>query len=136
MNQILAFGAALSVLLFSSGCATAPPPFASDYSETPLAPMVFRLVYRGDDSLPSERKLDLLLLRACKSVRERAFSHFAIVDEEASRTGQPMYYAGLDHFVLKPRRGVVVKCFETKPDRVFSFDCGKLEKVLKEKLNI
>ena len=128
----------LTTLLFNSGCATTSPTArpAGDFSETRLSPTVFRVAYRGYSSVTSEQNLDLTLLRACQLVKERGVFHFAIIDEESSRTGQSVYYPGLNHFVLNPYRGLVIQCFEERPKRVFSFDCGKLEKILNEKLNL
>lgn len=136
--KLVAFGTTASLLLFCPGCATTsqPAPPRPDYSGVPLMPGVFRVVHRNGDSVSADRNLDLTLLEACQLAQARGFSHFAVIDEEASTTGQTVYYAGLNHLVFKPSSGLVIRCFSSKPKRVFIFQSSKLRKILEEKLNL
>lgn len=138
MVKLLACGTAASVLLFCPGCATSPQTstLRTDYREMPLSPSVFRVIYSGKDSGSADRLLDLTLLGACHLVKERDLSYFAVIDEDSSVTGETVFYSGLNHMTLQPRRGLVIKCFDSKPKRVFCFDCAKLEQVLHEKLHL
>ena len=128
-----------SLALLCAGCAThsSPPPISqASYYAIPLGPDAFRIAYRGNESVPAESHLDRMLRQACQVTKERACSHFAVIDEDSTIPRQVVYCAGLNHYNLNPDRGVLVQCFAEKPKRMFSFDCGKLEKVLNEKLNI
>ena len=93
-------------------------------------------MYRGQDFTNTTRNLDLTLLRACQLAKEREFSDFAILDEDSSQPGFPVYCAGLNHFTLIPNRGLVIKCFPSKPKGLFTFHAGRLEKILRKKLNL
>ena len=136
MVRWLSIGISAGLWLASSGCATFNPPAkpSTEYSVTPMAPQIFRINYQGEGSLPAERSLDLSLLRACQLTRERECSHFAVLDEEASSTGQIVYCGGLDR--IKFGRGLAIKCFASRPKGIFSFNVGDLQHILEQKLNL
>src|SRR5258707_422637 len=127
--------AMVSVLLFGAGCVTGPTPTPSGaaYYEIPAGPGTFRIAYRGTQASSNECHLDRMLLHACHVAKEREFSYFAVVDEDATIPGHVVYCAGLDHFKFDLNRGLMVQCFAERPQRMFSFDSGKLEKMLNEK---
>jgi hypothetical protein len=77
-----------ALLCFLTGCAT---PYCSEglmggYSDTQLAPDVFRVVFRGNGNTPAERAQDFALLRASVLTLRHGFTCFAIVDERNSAT--------------------------------------------------
>ena len=67
---------------------------------------------------------------------ERGYSHFTIIDEEASGTGQLVYRPGLTQADYKPERGLVVKFFSARPKGMFSFDARTLQRIMSAKLNL
>ena len=77
---------ALSAPLVLPGCATGyhSTGFTGGYSDTQLAPDVYRIVFRGNGYTPPERAQDLALLRASELTLQRGFTCFAIVDERHS----------------------------------------------------
>jgi len=128
----------VSLLLLGAGCVTGPTttPSEADYYEIPAGPGTFRIAYRGTEAGSKDYHLDRMLLHACHVAKERELSYFAVVDEEATVPGRVVYCAGLDHFNFNLNRGLIVQCFAERPQRMFSFDSGKLEKILKDKLNL
>ena len=128
-----------ATFLFCPGCASPPPPPASvtrDYPVMPIGFDIFRITYSGDAAVTSERQLDLALLRACQLGQDRQRFHFAVIDEDASTPGAMIYYPGLNHFVFKPDRGLLVKYFEERPRGLFSYHSRHLARVLADKLNL
>ena len=136
--RFLVAAPAVALLLFGAGCATPPQPASptAGFSVIPMAPATYRITYQGDPSAPADRLLDLALLRACELLKESESSHFAVIDEDVSTTGNIAYCAGLTHFVFRPDRGLVIQCFPSKPKGLFTFDSRKLLRVLNEKLNL
>lgn len=134
--KFLSNGIFAILILAGSGCATfnQPATTTAGFSVTPLAPQTFRISYQGESSTPGERIVDLALLRACQLVKEREFSHFAVLDEASSSPGQVVYCAGLER--VKPGRGLTIKCFSSRPKGIFSFNAGDLQRVLEQKLNL
>jgi len=81
-NLILALG----TLLVLSGCATGyhSSGFTGGYSDTQLAPDVYRVVFRGNGYTAPERAQDLALLRASELTLRCGFTCFAVIDERHS----------------------------------------------------
>jgi len=121
-----------------AGCVTVPQPggLTADYYEIAIGPDVFRIMYRGTDWTDRERNLDMALLQACRLVHGTDFLYFAVLDEDASRPGVPIYYPGLNHLTFQPHRGIVIRCFASRPKGVFTFKGRHLERILQKKLNL
>ena len=136
--KTLATALTTSLCLLCTSCVTAPRDLrsASDYYEASLGPDVFRIMYRGEDFSNTGQNLDISLLRACRLTKEREFSEFAVLDEDASQPGFAVYCAGLNHYTLTLNRGVIIKCFTSKPKGLFTFHASRLEKILTKKLNL
>ncbi len=75
--------AVLSALVVLSGCETPYQPngLLGGYSDTELAPDLYRVVIRGDDIATFERIQDFALLRASELTLRHGFSYFAIINE-------------------------------------------------------
>jgi hypothetical protein len=73
----------LGVLFFQFGCATAYQSFGltGGFSETKLAPDLFRVVFRGNGYTHAERAQDFALLRASELTLQGGFKCFAVIDE-------------------------------------------------------
>ncbi len=127
-----------SLLLLGAGCVTGPTPTPSGaaYYEIPAGPGTFRIACRGTVAGTNDYHLDRMLLHACHVAKEREFSYFALVDEDATIPGRIVYCAGLDHFDFDPKRGLMVQCFSERPPQTFCFDSGKLEQMLNQKLKL
>jgi hypothetical protein len=88
--------AALSLVV---GCATPyqSTSFRGGYSETALAPDIFRVIFRGNGYTSPERAQDFALLRASELTLQRGFTCFAIFDERISTTTQSFTTPGYAH---------------------------------------
>jgi hypothetical protein len=151
-------------LLFAIGCATPyqPTGFTGGFSETQLAPDVFRVFFRGNGKTFGERAQDFALLRAADICLQHGFTCFAVLDESdsteaqsfttqgeayttgsayaygntATYAGHTTYTPGQTHTFYKPRTGLMIRGFDTKPEGVFTFDASFLQQSLKQKYHI
>jgi len=154
----------IGLALMVAACATPyqHTSFRGGYSETQLAPDVFRVYFRGNAYTSMERAQDFALLRAAEVAQQNGFTHFAVVDESSSTTvstyttegqshssgsgqisgntmtysGSTTYYPGQTYIMFKPRTGLLIKCFTEKPEHVFTYDAGFLERSLKQKYGL
>lgn len=97
--KIAATVLSVAALLLMTGCAT---PYQSKslrggYSDTALAPDVFRVVFRGNGFTSAERAQDFALLRASEVTIQRGFTCFAIVDERSDVTAHSFTTPGHAH---------------------------------------
>lgn len=155
-------GVALAATLV--GCSTAyqSNSLTGGYSETQLAPDVFRVSFRGNGYTTPERAQDYALLRASELTLEKGYTCFALVDEKNSTTtqgvttggsayttgtayqygnsvnysGNTTYVPGQTITIRKPTSSVMVRCFKTKPEGIFTFDAAFLQNSLREKYKI
>jgi len=168
MKQTIFLLVGSTLLCFLTGCAT---PYKSDgfmggFSDTQLAPDVFRITFRGNAYTSAERAQDFAMLRAADLALQREFKFFAIVDESSSTavstfttpgsaqtTGSAYVYGGSGsyygtyqghttlippqtYFMYKPHAGLLVRCFTDKPEGIYAFDATFLQQSLKQKYNI
>jgi hypothetical protein len=150
--------------VFVSGCATPyqSTGFTGGFSETQLAPDVFRVYFRGNSYTSGERAEDFAMLRAADVCLQHGFSCFALLDENSSTStsavttpgyayttgsayaygnsatysGYTTYSPGQTIIIHKPRAGLLIRGFQTKPDGIFTFDAAFLQKSLKQKYHI
>ena len=144
------------------GCATPyqASSFRGGYSETHLATDVFRVYFRGNAYTSMERAQDFALLRAAELTTQYGFGYFAVIDESSSTSvssfsppaaravtsgsasasgdsatfsAQTTYYEGPAYLMYKPRTGLLIKCFATKPEHIYTFDAAFLVQSLREK---
>jgi hypothetical protein len=144
-----------------SGCATTyhSNSYTGGFSETQLAPDTFRVMFSGNSYTSGERAQDFALLRAAELTLQGGFSHFAIVDENNSTTAQTFttpgqayttgsafgngnmatyssfttYTPGQTYTFYKPQTGLLIKCFQTVPDGVSTFDAAFLQHSIRQK---
>jgi hypothetical protein len=156
------FGA--SLVVFSFGCATSyhSSSYTGGYSDTQLAPDIFRVVFRGNAYAHAERVQDFALLRASELVLQHGFGYFATIDENNSSvpvvintpgqsyttgsgsvvgntmqySGQTTYYPGETYTLYKSKTGLLIRGFVTKPEGIFAFDAAFLQQSVKEKYQI
>jgi hypothetical protein len=154
----------LSAGILSSGCATPYQPigFAGGYSETQLAPDMFRIAFAGNGYTSGERAQDFALLRAADLCIEHSFKHFAIVNEsnsnevssfttpghadttgsayiygnQATYSGYTTYTPPQTYFISRPHAGLLVRCFTEKPEGVYAFDAEFLQQSIREKYKV
>ena len=147
-----------------SGCATSYQSngFTGGYTETQLAPDVFRVAFRGNGYTSQERAQDFAMLRAAELALRHEFTHLVVVDERSSTTahsfttsghatttgtayvygnratysGYTTYTPGQTHTFYKPKTGIVVQFFKSKPDAIFAFDAAFLQQSLKQTYKI
>jgi hypothetical protein len=162
--RILVYCVVLTATWFLAGCATSyqSNSLTGGYSQTQLAPDVFRVSFRGNGYTTPERAQDYALLRASELTLEKGFTCFALVDEKSSTTTQGITTAGSAHTtgtayqygnsvsysgnttyvpgqtitIRRPTSGVMVRCFKTKPEDIFTFDAAFLQNSLREKYKI
>ena len=136
----------ITLVVCYSGCATSyhTTSYTGGFSETQLAPEVFRVFFRGNGYTSGERAQDFALLRAADLTLQHGFTHFAIVDENNSTTTQSFttpgqayttgsafatgnmatyssyttYTPGQTYTFYKPQTGLLIKCFQEKPDGI------------------
>lgn len=146
------------------GCATSYKSngFQGGFSDVQLAPDVFRVTFNGNGYTSGERAQDFAMLRASELALQNGFGFFAIVDAnnsvrtqsfttsgKANTTGtvrfygnqanyseQTTYTPGQTYTFFKPKSGMVVQCFKTKPDGINVFDAAFLQQSLKQAYKI
>ncbi len=105
MKSVLLLFASGFSLWFLSGCATSyqQKGFTGGYSETQLAPDVFRVNFQGNGYTSSERAQDFALLRAAELSLERGFRYFALLDETDLHTRTNISYLQATYGTPWPR---------------------------------
>jgi hypothetical protein len=152
------------ISMFFVGCST---PYQSSglmggFTDTQLAPDVFRVTFRGNAYTSGERAQDLALLRAADLTLQSGHAYFAIVNESNATTassfttpgqttttgnvtaaGNSAYYSentttmpGQTYTFFRPSSGMLIRCFTTKPEGIFTFDAAFLQHSIKQKYNI
>lgn len=152
------------LVAFTFGCATSyqSTGFTGGYSDTQLAPDIFRVVFRGNAYTAAEQVQDFALLRASELVLQQGFAYFALIDEsntatpfnintpgQAQTTGSGIttgntvtyssnttYHPGQTHTLYKPKTGLLLKAFKEKPESIFTLDATFLRQSLKQKYRI
>ena len=132
------------------GCATGyqTKGFTGGFSDTQLAPDVFRVSFSGNAYTSEDRVQDFALLRAAELCLENGLPYFTVVDsEDRSRTGTfvtqgsattsgqatvigntatysgtTTYDPGQVYNFYKPGVGLMVRGFAEKPTNVQTFD--------------
>lgn len=150
----------VAVLALSS-CATdyQSTGFTGGYSETRLAPDVFRVRFSGNGYTSSDRAEDFTLLRASDLTLNNGFSYFAIVTGGSSTAvssfntggsaittgqftrgggyvGSTLFIPGQTVNIFKPRVGMLIKCFPSKPQGIDVFDARFLRSEIRRKYQL
>jgi hypothetical protein len=132
------------------------------YSDTKLAPDVIRVNFAGNAYTSGERAQDFTLLRAAQLTLTNGYKYFVVLDEQSynkvsafttpgqsytrgtafaygdygTYSGTTTYMPPTTHVMHKPRSGLLIKCFNEKPDNVQAFDASFVEQSIKQKYNI
>ncbi len=162
MRPIFLLVISLSLL---AGCATPyqSNSFLGGYSETQLAPDVFRIRFRGNAFTSMDRAQDFALLHAADLAQQHGYLYFAVVDESNSTTvstfttpgqsssscsgyvssggsfsysGTTTYYPGQTYNFYKPNTGLLIRCFVQKPDSIYTFDAEFLQRMIMQKYDL
>ena len=127
----------MGLLLLLCGCASKvvlPPPQlpTTDFSVNAFPNGMYLIAYKGPTNVPSERVMDLALLKASQVAREQELKYFVIVDQAASRPGEVKFRRSL------PGAGewnneLLIQAFKGRPHRVFCYRAEATEKAIYEK---
>lgn len=162
MNRKLV--AILSSATLLSGCATAyqRTGFSGGFSETQLAPDVFRVSFSGNGFTPPDRVQDFAMLRAAELCSGAGLPYFAVVDSVdqsvtqnvtmpgmAQTTGQvnvvgnTAVYSGTTTYspaqtysFYTPGVGMMVRCLPEKSDGGMTFDAQFLSTTIRAKYGL
>lgn len=145
-----------------AGCATgySNTNFTGGYSDTQLAPDVFRVKFNGNGYTSQDRAQDFALLRAADLTLANGFTRFAVVNESNqtvqesyttpgtvdtygsynSNTGYytatSFYNPGVTYNFLKPRTGMLIRCFHGEQENIYTFDAAFLENSIRTKYKL
>jgi hypothetical protein len=147
----------VAIALMLAGCATSyqSKGLMGGYSETQIAPDVFRVSFGGNGYTSGERAQDFTLLRAAELTLQHGFRYFVIVDEKnttkVSISTTPGYaytsgsfYRGryvsssvysppTVHASERPQSGLLINCYVEKPALNNVLDADFLQKSLTRK---
>lgn len=145
---------AVACLALVSGCATPyqSTGFTGGFSETQLAPNVFRIRFNGNGWTSDERASDFALLRAAELSLGAGCKYFGLIDEAQSSSTQVIstpgtsstyvygsgnyatttYNPGSTFFVNKPSASNTVACFSENPHGNL-FDAAFLANSIRQK---
>jgi hypothetical protein len=162
-QRIHAIAVLCSAALLTS-CAT---PYASNgflggYSDTVLAPDVYRISFQGNGYTSKDRTQDFALLRAADLTLSHGYRYFGIVnDSEGGRGGvintpgyayttgnayaigntvygsaHTTYIPGASIPVFFPESGLLIRCFHERPAGAFALDASFVSSSLRTKYQI
>jgi hypothetical protein len=158
----------LCVMTFSAGCVTPYQPKGriGGYSDTQLAPDVFRVTFQGNGYTSEDRADDFALLRAAELTLQNGFKYFAVIEGSSSpdvttwttpgsghTSGSVQIYGGPDSytgtysghttytppqttFISRPRSELLIRCLADKPEEFYAFDASFLQESIKQKYKI
>lgn len=122
--------------------------FSGGFSETRLAPDVFRVSFSGNGHTRSERAQDFVLLRAAELTLQNGYRYFKVLDGRDEVTTQTVTLPGSSYTtanataygnsvygsatttytppqninIYKPSSGLMIRCFATPPKEGGVFD--------------
>jgi hypothetical protein len=160
MRQFFLFGA----LLILTNCAT---PYKSSgllggYSDTALAPDVYRISFQGNGYTSSERVQDFAILRAADLTLAHGYRYFAIFNAaEGGRSGtinmpgqsyttvnaqqfgnavygtaHTTYVPGATIPFFLPQSGLLIRCFAERPQGGYALDAAFVSRSLRQKYRV
>lgn len=165
-NSMRAYTIAL-ILAFSASLAACSTKYQAvgltgGFSETQLAPNVYRVSFRGNALTSTERVHDFALLRAAELCLAGGLKHFVVADavdqsrvhaitepataetrghatfygDTAAYSGTTTYNPAKTYNIYKPGLGLVVQCLDVQPDGVFAFDAEFVRGSLRSKYGL
>ena len=142
------------------GCATPyqSSNFFGGFSETQLAPDVFRVSFSGNGYTSGERAQDFVMLWAADLTVAHGYAYFAVLNENNSvqqssyvtpgyaattinsygyyAHASTTYYPAREHIFYKPSSGLLVGLFHSQPTNLYTFDAVFLQNSLRQKYKI
>jgi hypothetical protein len=161
--QKLLFGFSFALIIgVLAGCATgySSTNFTGGYSDTQLAPDVFRVKFNGNGYTSQERAQDFALLRAADLTQANGFTLFAVINESDqsvqesyttpgtintygsynSNTGYysatSFYDPGVTYNFFKPRTGMLIRCFHEVQPGIYTFNAAFIENSIRTKYKL
>ena len=136
-NRRMKWIASLLLLAFC-GCASkqvlAPPQVStSDFAVNAFPNSVYLISYKGPDTLPAARVLDLALLKASQVIQQQELKYFVIIDQASSTPGEMIFRRDLPA-LSEWNNELMIQAFKDRPERVFCFRADATENVIYEKL--
>jgi hypothetical protein len=135
---------------------------AGGYSETALAPDVYRISFQGNGYTSRDRAQDFAVLRAADLTLSHGYHYFAVINEtqggrsttvntpgysytSGSAVAVGNYVYGNAHTTYVPgasipfyfpESGLLIRCFSQRPEGIFTFDASFISHSLREKYQI
>lgn len=132
------------------------------YSETQLAPDIFRVSFSGNGFSSNQRAEDLVLLRAAELTLNHGYSYFIVggesdisvnqtaympghsytsgslsmVGNSAIYSAQTTYFPGMNIDIYKPGQELLIQCLRRRPDSGMVFDASFLYSSLTQKYGV
>ena len=156
--------AAIAILSLLTGCATpySSTGFLGGYSDTVLAPDVYRISFQGNGYTSKERTQDFALLRAADLTLSHGYRYFGLINEsEGGRGGvintpgyayttgnayaignavygsaRTTYIPGASIPFFFPESGLLIRCFHERPAGAFALDASFVSSSLRAKYQI
>ena len=154
----------LSLLFALAACAT---PYGKDgltggYSDSRLAPNVFKVTFEGNGYTNKQRAGDLALLRGAELTLDHGFKYFVVIDGRVAEQTYQYYspertetkmkiqtqgnvtkvkansytYGGHVYNITTPSAENTIMAFKKRPQKVFSYDALYLYRKITEKYKI
>jgi hypothetical protein len=164
MRTTVNYSSVIALAVMMASCAT---PYTNNgllggYSDTTLAPDVYRVSFQGNGYTSSETTRDFALLRAADLTRSHGYRYFGIVNEadggqsgvintpgtsftsmSAQRVGNAVYGNATTTFIpgasipfFFPKSGLLIRCFKERPPAAFVLDGEFVASSLREKYHI
>jgi hypothetical protein len=129
MKTRINYSAVIALTLTMASCATPyqSTGFVGGYSDTALAPDVYRVSFQGNGYTSLGRAQDFAMLRAADTALSHGFRYFAIVDKENRTTNLEMF---------KPNSDLLIRCFAERPGRGYVFDARFLSNSIRTKYHM
>lgn len=132
------------------------------YSDTQLAPDMFRVSFSGNGFVSNERAQDMALLRAADLTLMHGYKYFIVGGESdtstnqtvstpghsyttgfvsmnansASYSGQTTYFPGMNINIYRAGHQLLIQCLNHRPDSTMTFDARFIMKTLKAKYKV
>jgi hypothetical protein len=135
---------------------------AGGFTETQLAPDVFRIRFAGNGFTSSDRAQDFAMLRAADLTLTHGFRYFAVLNEanggytdSITLPGQSYTTTSVNAYgntaygtsvtttipgqnipIFKPRSGLLIRCFPTQPKGLYTFDATFISNSIRQKYQL
>jgi hypothetical protein len=116
-------------------CAT---PYASNgymggYSDTALAPDVYKISFEGNGYTTKLRTSDFAVLRAAELTLSHGYRYFGIINQNEG--GYTTFQSGTSTFFF-PESGLMIHCFNEQPQAGFALDAQFISHSIRTKYNL